>query len=263
MLKKIFFIGATTLFLFSDIHYAKIEPIKKITLKSEASGKVIIAKDNLEGEVVNGLIVKIDDSLDRIDLKNTQRSLKLIKDMIKLNSALLPELKKNMLKKERLYKNVSSINSTSISQKDSLYASFVTAKSQYFSTKEKILNLKNQAVSLEQKIASLRDKINKKNIKVNNKYLYSLDIKKGEFANIGMPLATLYDTSKAKLTIFLSDDELKDIDKKSIYLDGKKTNLKFSKIFKIADTKNISSYKAEIILNPVKYFSKLVKVEIK
>jgi len=249
--------------LIAQTYYARVEPISKVTLKAEVSAKVAVAKKELEGKTVNGLIIRLDDKLDKIDLKNSKESLKLTNESIKLNSELLPLLKKNTAKKRELYKKVLPLNSTSVSQKDTLFNAYVSAKSQLNATKEKILNLKSQKVNLEQKIAALKNKISKKNIKINNKYLYEILVEKGEFVNVGAPIAIIYDTSKAKLTLFLSEEDLKDLDNKTIYIDGKKTNLKFSKVLKIADSKDISSYKAEIILEPIYRFSKLVKVELK
>lgn len=252
-----------TIFLFADVHYAKLEPITTVTLKSEVNGEVVLAKDNLEGSVVDGLIVKIDDKLDKIDLKNSQDSLKLISKMIELNKNLLPALKKSLDKKRELYQKIVPVSSSSVSQKDSLYLAFVSAQSQYSATKEKILNLQNQKLSLEQKIATLKDRISKKNFIVKGKYLYNLYVREGDFVNVGVPVADISDVSMAKLILYLSEDELKDIDSKKIYLNGKETDLKFSKIWKIADKKYISSYKAEIDLKPIERFSKLIKVELK
>jgi len=206
----------------------------------------VLARDELEGNVASGLIVKIDDKIDKIELNSTLSSLRLTKRMLRLNSNLLPSLKRSMERKRELYEMVAPlIDTTSINQKDSLYTSYITAKTQYFSTKEKILNLKSQIVTLKEKIATLRDRISKKSIRVSKRYIYSLDVKRGEFVNVGSLIATVYDISKAKLTLFLSSDELKNIDRKRIYIDGKATDFKFSKIYRIADSKNISSYKAE------------------
>jgi multidrug resistance efflux pump len=262
MRATIFFVFLT-IFSYAQSYYARVQPISKAVIKAEVSARVLVAKKELEGKIVNELIIKLDDKLDRIDLKNSKESLKLIKESIKLNSNLLPLLKKNAAKKEKLYKKVLPLNSTSVSQKDSLFNAYVSAKSQLSATKEKILNLKSQKVNLEQKIAALKDKIAKKNIIIKNRYLYEILVERGEFVNIGTPLAIIYDTSKAKLMLFLSEEDLKDLNNKTIYIDGKKTDLKFSKVLKIADSKDISSYKAEIIINPVYRFSKLVKVELK
>jgi len=58
-------------------------------------------------------------------------------------------------------------------------------------------------------------------------------------------------------------DSAMDIKNKTIYLDGKKSDLKISKLYTVADTKHISSYKCEIIIPAPKTFSKLTKIEFK
>jgi multidrug resistance efflux pump len=262
-MRKLIVIFFTSIYLFSQEHYAKLEPIESVLIKSEVNGRVILAKKDYEGNIANGVVVKIDDKLNRIDLKNTQDSLRLLESMVELNRKLLPMLKSNMQKKANLYKRLLPLASSSQNQKDTLYGALVSAKVQYFGTKEKIENLKNQIVSLKQKAASLKDIIAKKSIRVDNKYLYKIYVKKGEFVNIGATLVRVDDISKAKLVVYLSSDELKDIDKKTIYLNGKKSNLKFSKIWRVADEKFVSSYRAEIVLNPKDRFSTLIKVEIR
>ena len=263
MLKVIFIFFIFTLSIFADEHYAKLEPLQSITIRSEVNGKVVVAKSNLEGKVANGLVVKIDDKLDKLDLKHSLESLNLIDKMIRVNRDILPLLKKSFEKKRNMYLKVAPLSSSSVSTKDSLYSAFVSAKSQYSSILEKILNLENQKVSLEQKVALLKNIIDKKSIIVKNRYLYALNVKSGEYVNIGASIAIVQDISRAKLTLYLSEDELKGIEKKRIYINGKETNLKFSKIWKVADTKYISSYKAEIITKPFARFSKLIKIDIK
>ena len=262
-MKKILYALIFISFAFGDTYYAKLEPFESVTIKAQANGEVLVSKDDLEGKIGNGLIVKIDDKLDIVNLKSSQEQLKLTKQMIAINSATLDTLKSNMIKKLALYKKVAPLSSTSVSAKDNIFSAYVAAKTQYSATREKILNLKSQKVNLEQKIATLKDVINKKNIKVHNKYIYSLNVKKGEFVNIGYPLMAVQDISKAKLVVYLNEDDLKDLDKKTIYIDGKKTNLKFNKVWRVADKQYISSYRAEIVTKPFKRFSKLVKVEVK
>jgi multidrug resistance efflux pump len=263
MLRAVLIFLVLPVIVFADTHYAKLEPLQSITIRSEVNGKVVEAKSALEGKIVDGLIVKIDDKIDKIDLENSKNSLVLLDKMIKVNKNTLPLLKKSFEKKRNLYLKVAPLSSSSVSTKDTLYSAFVSAKSQYSGVLEKILNLKNQKVSLKQKIALLKDRVAKKSVVIKGKYLYALNVKSGEYVNIGAPIATLQDISKAKLTIYLSEDELKDIESKKIYIDGKQSDLKFSKIWRVADSKYISSYKAEIILKPFARFSKLIKVDIK
>ena len=110
----------------------------------------------------------------------------------------------------------------------------------------------------------LKESISKKSIWLKNRLLYKILVHKGDFVNMGTPLAEIKDLTKAKLIIFLEKDELQSIESKIIYIDDKKTDYKISKIWSVADNKFISSYRAEIIIkNPKEYFSKLVKVELK
>jgi len=262
-MNKIFLIFVLVVPLLAQEHFAKLEPVESIVIKSEVNGKVVLAKKALEGKIANGEILRIDNSLNLTDLKNSKESLKLLQNMIKLNQQLLPSLKANMQKKESLYKRLLPLASSSQNQKDTLYGALVSAKSQYYATREKVINLKNQIVNLQQKIATLKDIIAKKSIKIENRYLYKLYVKKGEFVNVGMPLARVDDISSAKLTVFLSKEELQNIKNKKIYINTKSTNLKFSKIWKVADEQFVSSYRAEIVLKPFGNFSDLIKVEIK
>jgi len=130
-------------------------------------------------------------------------------------------------------------------------------------TKEKVINLKKQILDVEQKRDTLLDSISKKSIFAKGKYIYSLMVREGGFATPGMPLLVADDLSKAKLVLYLDRDELEGINKKSIYIDDNKTDLKFAKIWSVADEKFVSSYRAEIITEPIFKFSKLVKVEMK
>ncbi len=263
MIKYIVVFVLSTVIAMADVHFAKLEPYNTINIKSEVNGRVVLAREDLEGKIANSLIVKIDDKLDKTDLKNSKLSLQLLSKMITLNKGMLDNLKKNVVKKYSLYKKLAPLASSSVSQKDSLFSAYVSAKSQYNATQEKVLNLENQKVTLSQKIALLEDRLSKKSIYIKNKYIYALNVKKGEFVTVGMPIATISDISKAKLTLYLSKDELSNLDSKKIYINGNKTNLKFSKIWKIADKKYISSYRAEIILKPIDRFSSLIKVEVK
>lgn len=116
---------------------------------------------------------------------------------------------------------------------------------------------------MEMQAANFKNNIAKKEIKIKNIYLSSIEVEVGDFVNAGGLLYKGYDLSSGKLEVFLPINEIDSFKIKTIYLDGIKTNLKISKISKVADEKNISSYKAEIIIKNPKTFSKLVKVEFK
>jgi hypothetical protein len=262
---KILLLLLTPLFLFSKVHYAKLEPLESITLKSAVSAQVTLAKLNLEGtKVSNSTIIKLDNKLDHIKLKSSKSSINLINSMIKTNQQILTALASSLERQKAYYSRISTIQSASKTQKDNAFYGYTNAKTQYFSTKEKIDSLKKQKLDLNYEIARLKDSISKKTITINNKFLDKLLVNRGDFVNMGTPLAELKDLSSAKLVIFLELDELKDIKRKTVYIDDKKSKYRVSKVWSVTDKKYISSYRTEIIIkNPNESFSKLLKVEFR
>jgi multidrug resistance efflux pump len=262
---KYIYLLLTPLFLYSQVHYSKIEPYESITLKSAVSAQVTEVKTPLEGTIIkSNTIIKLDEKLDNIKLKSSKSSLKLVKNMIKTNQNILSSLASSLERQKAYFNRISKISSASKTQKDNAFYAYTNAKTQYFSTKEKIDSLKKQALDLNYEIARLKDSISKKSIKLNNKFLYKLLVHKGDFVNMGTPLAQIKDLSSAKLVLFLEEDELENAKNKTIYINDKPSNYKVSKIWKVTDEKFISSYRAEIIIkNPKESFSKLLKVEFK
>ena len=262
---KYLFLLLSPLLLFSKVHYAKVEPFENITLKSAVSAQVTESKLTLEGTTVSsGTIIQLDDKLDKIKLSSSQSSLKLIDSMLKTNQNILASLKESLNRQKAYYQRISNIASASKTQKDNAFYAYTSAKTQYFSTKEKIDSLKKQRLDLKYEISRLKDSISKKSIKINNKFLYELLVNKGDFVNMGTPLAAVKDLSSAKLVLFLETAELQNIKEKTIYINDKASDYKVSKVWEVADEKFISSYRTEIIIkNPKEGFSKLLKVEFK
>jgi len=262
---KYFLILIMPLLLSAKVHYAKVEPYESITLKSAVSAQVTEAKVKLEGkEIKNGLIIKLDDKLDQKKLISDREALKLIKSMIQSNQTNLSALKESLDRQESYSLRIEGIATASKTQKDKAFYSYISAKTQYFSTKEKIDSLRKQRLDLLYSIERLKDSIKKKSIKLHNKFLYKLLVNKGDFVNMGVPLAQIKDLSRAKLILFLETDELQDIKSKTIYINDKATKYKVSKIWSVADEKFISSYRTEIIIeNPKESFSELLKVEFR
>jgi len=255
----------TPLLLFSKVHYAKVEPFESITLKSAVSAQVTETKLSLEGtSVLSNTIIQLDAKLDKVKLTSSQSSLKLINSMLKTNKNILSALSESLNRQKAYYNRISNIGSASKTQKDNAFYGYINAKTQYFSTKEKIDSLKKQRLDLNYEISRLKDSISKKNIKLNNKFLYKLLVNRGDFVNMGTPLAQIKDLSSAKLVLFLEQSELENIKEKTIYIDDKASDYKVSKVWEVADEKFISSYRTEIIIkNPKENFSKLLKVEFK
>ena len=265
MCMKFLLLLLSPLFIFAKVHYAKVEPFETILLKSSVSALVVDVDLGTEGTLVDGAtVVHLDDSLDKVNLKASKKSIVLLQEMHDINQDIATSLSDTVTRQEGYFTRINKLSTASKTQKDNAYSSFTSAKTQYLGTKEKIVNLEKQILDMNYKIAQLEDTISKKSLVLNNQYLYKLVVRKGDFVAPGSVLAQVMDASRAKLVLFLEPEELKDIEQKIIYLDGEKTDYKIDKVWKVADEKFISSYRAEIYIpSPKGAFSKLMKIEIK
>lgn len=228
------------LFLFSfslaEEYYAKLEPIESYSIKASVSGKVIFSNKNIEGKrAKNTKIIEIDSYVDRIDLKQSLKKLDAINEMIKLQN-------KN-------YQRLLKIKSKSGYEKDS--------------QKINVVNLEVNKADTLINIANLRDSIKNKKLIEKNFYIYNIEVKEGDYVTPGTLLYEAKDLSQGKLEIYVPILEIEKVKNKAIYLNGKKTDLKIDKIYDVADSKHISSYKVKIIINKPKTFSRLIKIEFK
>jgi multidrug resistance efflux pump len=262
---KILILLLTPLFIFVKVHYAKVEPYESVVLKSAVSGLVIDADLNAEGTLVSGKrVIHIDDALDKTNLKDTKQSIGLLEQMLGINQEIASSLAGTVKRQEGYFKRISKLSTASKTQKDNAYSSFSSAKTQYLGTKEKIVSLQKQILDMKYKASQLEDTLVKKSIIPENKYLYKLLVRKGDFVAPGSPLAEIQDASRAKLVLFLEPEELPGVEKKTVFINDKRTAYKVGKGWRVADEKFISSYRAEIYIPaPKNEFSKLLKVEIK
>ena len=263
--RKIFLLLLTPLFIFAKVHYAKVEPYESVVLKSAVSALVVDVDLEAEGSMVTSKrVIHLDDGLDKVNLKDSKKSVVLLEKMLGINEEIATSLSGTVKRQEGYYNRISKLSTASKTQKDNAYGSFTSAKTQYLGTREKIVSLEKQIMDMKYKVAQLEDSIVKKSVVLENKYLYKLMVRKGDFVNPGSALAQVEDASRAKLVLFLEPEELDQIEQKIVYLDGEKTEYKVNKVWRIADEKFISSYRAEIYIPaPKNSFSKLVKVEIK
>ncbi len=221
---------------FATSYFAKVEPINSYSIKSSVSGKVVYANSSLESKTVNNtMVVKLDDSVDKIDLEQSQKKLKNMKQILKLQDNTLESFKR------------------------------VSSKSQFDKDNQRIviLNTASTINDLETKVATLKDTINNKNLIEKNSYIYDVAVEVGDYVSPGTLLYTAMDLTQGKVEIFIPIDEATTIKDKAIYLDDTKSDLKISKLYTVADTQHISSYKCEIIIPSPTIFSKLVKIEFK
>ena len=222
--------------LFSKEFYSKLEPIQTYVVKAAVNGKIIYSNDKIEGLSANKTkIIEIDSIVNRLELEQINKKIDLIKQMIKIEN-------KN-------YKRLNKVRTKSDFDKDVQLL--------------KSLNLESTKSDLIIKQISLKDTIKKKQYIENSGYIYNINVKKNDYVTAGTLLYEVKDLSKGKLEIFIPINEIESIKNKSIFLNDKQTEIKIDKIYKVAHSQHISSYKVDIIVPNPKIFSRLIKIEFK
>lgn len=250
--------------LFAKEYYAKVEPYEILTIASNVSGQVTFADEKKEGKVLGKKVyVKIDDKLDRIELNNVNKKIRLLKNTLKLNETMQKNYDEILAKKQKNYDNIKGLKTKSVIEKDREFYDLVATQNTLISTAKEVDNLKVQINDLNLRAAQLQKSIEDKSLRAAGYVLYSLNVKEGQVVNPGMELAKVADVSKAKLTVYLNASDMKGAKKKNIYLNGQKTAYKIDRLWEIADATHLSSYKAEIVIKAPDYFSELMKVELK
>ena len=264
-MKKVVSILAVVGSLYGSEYFAKANPVDEFHIKSSVSGQVVSVSLNSEGKVSDGgLVLKIDDKIDLADLASCKSKLEITHETIQLLQESVENSKRSMQIAKSSYARVKNLQSYSRVQKDAKLTALINSTNSFIQSQTNLQKQKTAQSDLEVKIESLKDKIDKKNIKIKKgDLIYKIYPNVGDFVGMGAKLVDSYDISHAKLVIYINESDLSTIQDKKIYLDGKVTDYKIDKLWSVADSKNISSYKAEIIIDAPKLFSKLVKVELK
>lgn len=243
-MKKMIVLLAVILFAYD----AKVEPYEVYKIKAAASGEVVYANKKAESKLLdNVLIVKIDDTKDKINLRNLNSQIELLKSQIKNQQEIVN-------RKYAIYKRYKNLRTKSQEQKDAKFFDYVNAKNA-------LLNLKTQLANLTAQRDSTLDTINKKNIKVNG-YLYKIYVTAGDFVTNGKEVAEVDDVSKQKLTIYVPIDKIEEIKNKSVYINGSLSDFKIEKIWIVPDSKYVTSYRVDLVGSGLR-FGEIVKVEFK
>ena len=147
--------------------------------------------------------------------------------------------------------------------KDLEFYDLITTENNYLSLRGQTVDIKTQLRDLDTNIATLKKSIKDKKISSNGMYIDELYVKKDDFVNLGTSIMKVLDMSKAKLTVYLTKEDVQEMENKVIFLDGKPTQYRFNKIWNVADSKYISSYRAELVVEAPERFSKLIKIELR
>ena len=261
---KIFILLLLSTLLFSKVYYAKVNPYEIRTISSNVSGLVLFTNEyNLGEKLSSKPYIRIDSDIEVKELHAIESKLVYLKDVLNSTKQVLANLKELLEKKRLNYQKVKVMSIKSQLEKDREFYNLIASENQYLSTKKEINNLQIQIVDTQLRESKLQRIIHDKTLRANGFVLYSLFVKPGQVVGISTPLAQVADISKAKLTIYLDKEDVVNAKAKSVYIDGKKTSYKISRVINITDSKNISKYLAQIIIDSPKIFSNLIKVELK
>lgn len=258
-----------TLFLictlsFAKVYYSKTEPYEVRDISSNVSGLVLYTDEDMIGKRLSEKpYIKIDAKLDNKELVYIQDKLEYLRNMVQVNNSVLQNLENSLEKKRKNYKSIEALNIKSVVEKDREFYDLINSENLFLNTQKEVQNLKIQITDLKLRYAYLLRAVEDKNLSAKGFILYTILVKPGQVVGMATPLAKVADISKAKLTIYLDEEDVLDAEKSVIYIDGKKTSYKISRILNIADSKNISKYMAQIIIDAPKVFSKLAKIELK
>lgn len=251
--------------LYASEYYAKAEPVDTFVLKSAISGQVLKVDESKEGKLSDGsLLIMIDDKINQAELKASKEKLGFLQNNIKLAKQSVSNSYKAMQIAKSNYEKVKNLHSYTKVQKDAKLLAAINSTNTYIQSKTSLENLKTQKEDLHLRIQTLEDTIAKKNISIGKGlYIYKIHPNVGDFVTMGTALVESADISKARLTIFVTKEDLEGIESKKIYIDGKETDYTIDKVWTIADKENISAYKTEIVIDKPALFSTLMKVEFR
>jgi len=263
-MKLLLLLFLTIYSLQANVYYSKVEPYETKKIASNVIGVVTKVDENLLGKkLTNHSYIVIDSELDRDELVSIEEKLQYLQSTVSVNEKMLQNLKMSLEKKNANYEKVKKLKIKSSVEKDQEFYDLVNSENASLATEKEINNLKIQIADLKLRKAQLQRSLHDKNLKAQGYILYSLDVKVGQVVMKGTPLATLMDTDKAILTIYLNEEDLKNAQESVIYMNGEKTDYKIDRLLNIADSKNISKYMAQIIIKAPQVFSKLMKIELK
>ncbi len=255
---------STATLLFSQTYYAKVEPYEMKNISSNVAGLVLaIDEDNIGKVLTKKSYISIDDEINQRELLSIKDKIEYLRETVNNSKYILNNLKLSLDKKRKNYKKIERLSIKSVVEKDREFHDLINSENSYLNTKKEINSLKIQITDLKFRRAQLSRTIKDKNLKAEGFTLYSILVEVGQVVNISTPLAKVADVSKAKLTIFLNDSDVLDTKNKIIYIDNVKTKYKIDRVLKIADSINISKYKAQIIIDAPKLFSTLVQVDLR
>lgn len=249
---------------FAKVYYSKVQPYELRDISSNVSGLVLFIDEDMIGKkLTSKAYIRIDSELDAKELVFIKDKLEYLRSIVSVNKKVLVNLEESLVRKRGNYKRIEDLKFKSVVEKDKEYHDLISSENLYLSTQKDIQNLKVQITDLKLRVAQLQRSLKDKYLSEKGFVLYEISVKVGQVVGVSTPLAKIANISKAKLTIYLDEVDVAGAKSKVVYIDGKRTSYKISRALNIADSKNISKYMAQIIIDSPKLFSKLVTIELK
>ena len=242
---RVFMFIIVAVFLYG--YSAKVEPFEIYKIKSAVNGSVVFYEKKAEANLFKGLLVKIDDNNEKIELENLKTQANLLKEEIKNQEEIVK-------RKYDTYKRYQKLKTKSVEEKNMKFYDYINAKNQ-------LISLKTQLSNLNANIKKLIDTINKKNIKVSG-YVNKIYVKTGDYVAPGSLIAEIDDITKQKLTLYVPINEIDKIANSVIYINNRPSGFEIYKIWRVPDDKYVTSYKVELIGSGLK-IGEIVNVEFK
>ncbi|QOP45960.1 HlyD family efflux transporter periplasmic adaptor subunit [Sulfurimonas paralvinellae] len=262
-MRILFYLILSTL-LVAEVHYSKVEPYKFKNISSNVTGEILFVDENLIGKRLSSKpFIIIDAEIDNAELVDIKKKMQHLQETLLINEKILKNLEAVLEKKRLNYKKTEALKIKSRIDKDREFYDLVASENSYNATQKEIYSLKNSLADLQLRRIQLEKSIRDKKVTQKGFVLYSVAVKEGQVVNMATPLAQVADISKGLLSIYVDADELQNIQNKVVYINGKKTSYRVSRVLDIADSVNISKYKVQIVIDPPKVFSKLVKVDLR
>jgi ribosomal protein L10 len=188
--------------------------------------------------------VRLDDSDELINLANLKESLKVLEKEYE-------NLYEVVKRKKEIYEKYKKLTTKSQIEKDLKFFDYMNNFNQ-------LLNLKSQIINTKFNIKKLKNTISKKRIKATG-YVNKIYVNKDDYVVPGSLIAEINDLSKQKLIVYVPIDEKIG---KYVYINGKKSNFKIYKKWRVTDSNFVTSYKIEIVGNGLKW-GEIVRVDFK
>jgi hypothetical protein len=264
LFKTLFLLFFFSPFLLANVYYAKVEPYEVRDILSNAAGQVLFTQEDMIGQKLSQKpFIQIDDALNHDELQSVREKMQYLRENLQTDKKIVINLQEALQRKKENFARVQSLSIKSKVEKDREFYDVVASEDSYLTILKEMNSLKANISDLELREKQLEKMIEDKSISAEGYILYSIKVKPESVVNVGTPLARVADTSKALLTIYLDRDDVQNLDKRVLYINGKKSSSKIVRVHTIADEKNISRYKAQIVIQAPKVFSQLVKIELK